>query len=480
MRYLRSRLLRNLGDLTNKHLYSHLRHGTKSLIESYQTQVIRALDLVCNDPFIPRAVKLAFFRETRHSYGRSALLLSGGAALGLYHLGVITALHEMNQLPQILSGSSVGAIFVALLATRFDHEINHLCEPESGIRFDEFPAPTGSLSRKFKRFLTQGVLMDVSILSKLVRDHIGDYTFAEAYDKFGRICNITVTPTSAHVQPMLLNYLTSPNVLIWSAAVASCAIPGVYSSVPLMAKNTMGEIVEYYADGMRFMDGSVKLDLPMERLRELFNVNHFIVSQINPHVIPFLFSGESYSRASFLQRLVRYLAREVQQLTTNLIGLTGVGRIEWKLLKVFRLLEWVSLLSSQDYRGGKQDITLLPPVSLSDYLYVLTNPDTIRLTKCVESARRYTWKYGALIQGHCEIEFELDKCVRKLRGEVMENAVAAAVAQGNAANVHVNTAANTLASNSLQQPSLLSNSQGNSPLQIISTSSSSLSNQLDR
>jgi hypothetical protein len=33
--------------------------------------------------------KLAFFNETRHAYGRTALMLSGGAALGFYHIGLI-------------------------------------------------------------------------------------------------------------------------------------------------------------------------------------------------------------------------------------------------------------------------------------------------------------------------------------------------------------------------------------------------------
>ena len=39
---------------------------------------------------------------------------------------------------------------------------------------------------------------------------------------------------------------------------------------------------------MTFVDGSVANDLPMQRLTELFNVNTFIVSQVNPHVVPFV------------------------------------------------------------------------------------------------------------------------------------------------------------------------------------------------
>ena len=46
--------------------------------------------VVCvQDEEIPTDAKLAFFNETRHAYGRSALLLSGGAYLGYYHMGVV-------------------------------------------------------------------------------------------------------------------------------------------------------------------------------------------------------------------------------------------------------------------------------------------------------------------------------------------------------------------------------------------------------
>jgi TAG lipase / steryl ester hydrolase / phospholipase A2 / LPA acyltransferase len=42
------------------------------------------------------------------------------------------------------------------------------------------------------------------------------------------------------------------------------------------------------AHPQRWIDGSVDNDLPMAKLSELFNVNHFIVSQVNPHIVPFL------------------------------------------------------------------------------------------------------------------------------------------------------------------------------------------------
>ena len=50
--------------------------------------------------------------------------------------------------------------------------------------------------------------------------------------------------------PRLLNYLTAPNVLIRSAACASCAITGLYDTVPLLAKDDAGNVVRWNPEGM--------------------------------------------------------------------------------------------------------------------------------------------------------------------------------------------------------------------------------------
>ena len=51
-----------------------------------------------------------------------------------------------------------------------------------------------------------------------------------------------------------------------------------------------------------WIDGSVESDLPMKRISQLFNVNHFIVSQVNPHVVPFL---QKSLKSSIFDRLYR-------------------------------------------------------------------------------------------------------------------------------------------------------------------------------
>ena len=240
MTYSRARLYRNLVGINDRRLYGVLRAGTKRLIEEYISEVVRALQLVCviDSDDVSAADKLAFFNETRHAFGRSALLLSGGATLGLYHTGVIKALHDNHLLPRVLSGASVGAIVVAMLGTRTDEEIRRVFSEDAHLlRLDFFPRDASSTQRTFTRLLTTGTLMDINVLRQCVKANVPNLTFQEAYDRSGRIVNIVVSPaiTSGNQDSLrLLNYLTAPNVLVWSAALASCAIPGIYAPVELM------------------------------------------------------------------------------------------------------------------------------------------------------------------------------------------------------------------------------------------------------
>jgi len=217
MAFSRSRLLRNLVGINDRRLYSHLRAGTKRLIEEYTSEVVRALQLVCvvgtdlldasaythahthpqaadggksmngsatlhPHPTVTTADKLSFFNETRHAFGRSALLLSGGATLGMYHIGVCKSLLESRLLPRVLSGSSVGSIICAMVGTRTDDELLDMLSPHTNsIKLNFFPPNGGSVKRKLSRLFTQGVLMDIKILKRCVKANVPPLTFQEAY-----------------------------------------------------------------------------------------------------------------------------------------------------------------------------------------------------------------------------------------------------------------------------------------------------------
>jgi TAG lipase/steryl ester hydrolase/phospholipase A2/LPA acyltransferase len=141
---LRAGLRRGLGGSSNRRLYNVSHVGTKHLVEAYIGEAVRLLRFVCDcaDEQFELERRLRFFLETRHAFGRSALLLSGGGAFGyarstcsaarsapltrlscgsfrsLYHIGVVRALWEEGLLPQIVCGSSVGSIVASVMGAQ--------------------------------------------------------------------------------------------------------------------------------------------------------------------------------------------------------------------------------------------------------------------------------------------------------------------------------------------------------------------------
>jgi len=124
-------------------------------------------------------------------------------------------------------------------------------------------------------------ILDNVHLRNVMRKEIGDLTFKEIHDRYKWNLNITVTDSQKTDEARLLNYLTSPNVVVWSAVSCSTAIPHFFDPGELMVKcEETGEIMPYHPENTqtRYIDGSIAGDLPMQRMSELFNVNTFIVS----------------------------------------------------------------------------------------------------------------------------------------------------------------------------------------------------------
>jgi predicted acylesterase/phospholipase RssA len=57
---------------------------------------------------------------------------------------------------------------------------------------------------------------------------------------------------------ILLNHLSAPNCIIWSAILASAAVPGILPPIVLMAKDANGKAKPYNLAGARFKDGSLR------------------------------------------------------------------------------------------------------------------------------------------------------------------------------------------------------------------------------
>lgn len=174
--------------------------------------------------------KLDFIHDTRQGFGRTALVLQGGAIFGLCHLGVVKALFLRGLLPRIIVGTATGAIMAALVGVHPEEDLPRVLKGD-GIDLSAFTSkgqdPVGhniqvqqsmwtrwaTLLRRVRRFRKEGYFLDVTVLEECIRTNIGDLTFEEAYNRSKRMLNITVAPAGQQGIPTLLNHVTAPNVV---------------------------------------------------------------------------------------------------------------------------------------------------------------------------------------------------------------------------------------------------------------------------
>ena len=284
--------------------------------------------------------------------------------------------------------------------------------------FEENDKEDGLLER-LGRFLTQGAWIDIKHLIRVMKALLGDMTFQEAYNRTRRILNICVSSASIYELPRLLNYITSPNVMIWSAVAASCSVPLLFSAAHLLVKNPVtGKHVPWNPTPHRWIDGSVDNDLPMTRLAEMFNVNHFIVSQVNPHVVPFLAKDDAAITRDSQNTSSSAGTTDWLFTVTNLAKGEALHRMQVLAdLGIFpNLVTKARSILSQKYSG---DITILPEINYHDFPRVLKNPTADFMVQACLSGERATWPKLSRIRNHCAVELELDAAVQQLRARVV-------------------------------------------------------------
>ncbi|ORY94515.1 acyl transferase/acyl hydrolase/lysophospholipase [Syncephalastrum racemosum] len=409
MYLLRGGLLRNFGGICDRRLFLHSFLGTKTLIEDYLEEVVAQIDHIEKSDALPQQTKLKFLSDTRQGFGCSALVLQGGTALALYHLGVLKALNEQGLLPRIISGTAVGALIAALICIHTDEELPGILQP-NGINLTAFSRKSdkGHVKRRITRFLKYGYLMDMKVLQECVRENVGDLTFEEAYTRTKRVLNISVSSSRTQEVPQLLNYLTAPNVLIWSAACCSTASMGLFGGGDLLAKDKNGRILKWNASVVKwnhFNDATANDgEEPLHRLTELFNVNHFIVSQAVAYAIPFISKANNLQHDSMWNKVAFLIASEFKH---RLYQLDQVRMLPRALRPVIE----------EKITGN---VTIIPDLSVSDFKILFSNPTHSALAYWILQGERSTWPLLSFIRTRCKIELALDKAVLRLRAMNIE------------------------------------------------------------
>lgn len=147
-----------------------------------------------------------------------------------------------------------------------------------------------------------------------------------------------------------------------------------------------------------FIDGSVAADLPMQRLSEIFNVNTFIVSQVNPFVIPFINDdgGGVLGTETTISKKIRDIINNEIVHVVNLMS--SLGFLPEKV-------ERVAGIATQNYKGH---VTISPKVRFSDYMKILRNPSPEYVEEATKLSQQNTYPKIRLIKSIYEIENALN------------------------------------------------------------------------
>lgn len=173
-----------------------------------------------------------------------AFVLSGGGAIGGAQVGHLLVLRELGIIPDMIVGTSVGAINGAVVAAHVEEGALELFDIWTALRREDvFPLPSWTLLSSLRRGLTG--IVPVSGLISLISGHL-DVAALEQLE-----IPLHVIATDA-VTGELVDLVEGPLV---DALLASSAIPGVFPP----------RIV----DGRTLLDGGLVANVPVDHAFDL-------------------------------------------------------------------------------------------------------------------------------------------------------------------------------------------------------------------
>ncbi|KAG0642015.1 acyl transferase/acyl hydrolase/lysophospholipase [Tuber brumale] len=420
----------NFAGIESFRMYSQTYYGTKDRVQEFIRELEKSLKFLLETNSLDMEEKRTLFKHLSSNYGRTALCLSGGASFAYYHFGVVKAHLDAGLLPTVITGTSGGALVAALVCTRTDEELKKLLVPTLALKIT---ACHDDMFTWLRRWWKTGARFDsVDWARRLCWFTCGSLTFKEAYERTGRILNISCIPSDPHSPSLLLNYLTAPDCCIFSAVLASAAVPGILNPVVLMTKTPHHPFtITPFSFGHKWKDGSLRTDIPLRALNTHFNVTFSIVSQVNPHVNIFFFSPRGSVGRPVTHRKGKgwrggFLGSALEQYLK-------LDMAKW--LKVLRHLELLPRPLSQDWSSvflQKFDgnITIWPRTRVSDFWYILSDPTVERLRRMLEVGQRCTFPKLEFVRNRLAVERAVERGRRATRGAGKAELVAGGQVRG--------------------------------------------------
>ncbi len=268
----------------------------------------------------------------------------------------------------------------------------------------------------------------------------------------GRILNISTTSVSKYVPATVLNVFNAPNVVIWSAVLASSAFPSIIEPVEFMCKDPVTQQLRpFHAHGKKWSDGTIKngesvsrhtafewcantcdcggADIPISEVAKIFDAHFMIVSQVNPHIIPLVYSrrgstgtpsphrtGSGYRGGFIVSMIEKFLKLEMRK------WLTLLGDLD--LLPTF---------FGQDFRyiflqPVTGTVTIVPHATIKDFWRIISDPSYDDMKSYIVRGEQATWHTLSRVSNHYRFEALLRESYKFLEVKDRKDRIAAAAA----------------------------------------------------
>ena len=150
-----------------------------------------------------------------------------------------------------------------------------------------------------------------------------------------------------------------------------------------MARNSAGKRQPYLAS-RKWVDGSVAQDLPLKRLARLYGVNHSIVSQTNPLVLPFISEFKGRQNVWDILRSTSLQTAKDWSLAWAKLIQKPLGRQAY----ISKVINTYGSVLSQTYTG---DINILPGTRSFNPLRLLSPRSKQEILDLIKMGERSTW-----------------------------------------------------------------------------------------
>mmetsp|Transcript_15090 Transcript_15090/g.50084 ORF Transcript_15090/g.50084 Transcript_15090/m.50084 type:complete len:691 (+) Transcript_15090:876-2948(+) len=429
MRLLLPCLKPNVAGVQEYELYCRARAGTKHAISALIEEVSTSLRWIADTrPTSPDTT--AFLRTAHVAFGNEALVLSGGATLGIYHYGVLKALLSEGLLPAVISGTSAGAVVAAMACCRTDDELQRVLEDESDLfremgsegPFADSEGRADTVGRQLWRLLRHGRMYDAEQFRCGLAWFTRGFTFREAYGHSGRTLNITCTPLKSRgngAPPLMLNHIDTPHIDIASAVTASACVPGLIEPVVLLERGPDGALRPFHHldasdDRITLRDGSFESDVPLKQLLGAFGCCFTIVSQVNPHIACFYAHpcGRPGRPSAGRDRTGAW--RGGFLLSAIEVAIKEDLRRHLRTIQRLRLMSDLTGFDLTQMWLQEQDgsVTLTPAIQLGDLTALISNlEEPAQLSRRIREMERATFEASALLRTRFDVRAALDECI---------------------------------------------------------------------